>query len=96
MLCLHNRSSRAKLLKTDEADEALKITEKKTNSNTDNFFLKHYLDVGLLRFFFPGNFFPIIYKNNFLKHSDGLVLEEMSLVRFRVQWEPQPHIAQIH
>ena len=79
MLCLHNRSSRAKLLKTDEADEALKITENKTNSNTDNFFLKHYLDVGLLRFFLPGNFFPIIYKNNFLKHSDGLVLEEMSV-----------------
>ena len=70
MLCLHNRSSRAKLLKTDEADEALKITENKTNSNTDNFFLKHYLDVGLPRFFLPGNF---------LKHSDGLVLEEMNV-----------------
>ena len=85
-----------KVTENRRSREALKITEKKTNSNTDNFFLKHYLDVGLLSFFFPGNFFPIIYKNNFLKHSDGLVLEEMSLVRFRVQWEPQPHIAQIH
>ena len=36
------------LLKTDEVDEALNITENKTNSITDIFFLKYYLDLGLL------------------------------------------------
>ena len=46
MLCLHNRSSRAKLLKTEEA---FSVTENKTNSITNIFFLKYYLDLGLLR-----------------------------------------------
>ena len=35
------------LLKTDEADEALNITENKMNSISGIFYLKHYL--GLLR-----------------------------------------------
>ena len=36
------------LLKTDEADEALKITENKTISITYIFLLKYWLDLGLL------------------------------------------------
>ena len=50
LLYLHNRSSRAKLLKTDKTDESHNITENKTNSISDIFFLKYYLDLGLLRF----------------------------------------------
>ena len=40
LLCLHNRSSQAKLLKTDKADEVFNVTKNKTNSITDIFFLK--------------------------------------------------------
>ena len=40
------------LLKTGEADEAHNITENKTNSITDIFFLKYYLDLGLLHLSF--------------------------------------------
>ena len=36
------------LLTTDEADDALNITENKTNSITDIFFLKYCLNLGLL------------------------------------------------
>ena len=52
LLCLHNRSSRAKLLKTEEADKAFNVTRNKTNSITDIFFLKYYSDLGLLRLAF--------------------------------------------
>ena len=38
LLCLYYRSSQAKLLKTDEVDEAFNVTEKKPNSITDFFF----------------------------------------------------------
>ena len=48
LLRLQNRSGRAMLLKTDEVDEALNITENKTNSITEIFFLKYYLELGLL------------------------------------------------
>ena len=48
------------LLQTDEADEALNITENKTNSITDIFLLKYWLDSGLLHLsshkFFPEYF----------------------------------------
>ena len=49
LLCVHNRSSGIELLKTDEADEALNVTENMTNSNTDIFFMLYYLDLALLR-----------------------------------------------
>ena len=49
LLCVHNRSSGVELLKTDEADEALNVTENMTNSNTDIFFMLYYLDLALLR-----------------------------------------------
>ena len=49
LLCLRKRSSRVKLLKTGEADKAFKVTENKTNSVTEIFFLKYYLDLGPLR-----------------------------------------------
>ena len=49
LLCLYNRSSQAKLLKKDEADEVFNLTENKTNFTKDIFFLKYYLDLGLLR-----------------------------------------------
>ena len=39
-LCLRNRNSKPKLLKIDEADEVLSVTENKANSITDIFFLK--------------------------------------------------------
>ena len=48
LLRLHNRGGRAMLLTTDEADDALNITENKTNSITDIFFLKYCLNLGLL------------------------------------------------
>ena len=48
LLCLYNRSSQAKLLQTDEADEVFNIAENKKNSTTDIFFRKNYLDLGLL------------------------------------------------
>ena len=41
--------SKANLLKTDEADETFNVTENKTHSITDVFFLKYYLDLELLR-----------------------------------------------
>ena len=56
LLRLHNRSSRAMLLKTDEAGEALRINENKANSIKENFFLKYCLDLGLLHVS-SGNFF---------------------------------------
>ena len=42
LLRLRNRSGRAMLLKTDDLEEALNITENKTNSVTDIFFQKYY------------------------------------------------------
>ena len=50
LLCLHNRNSRAKLLKTEEADESLNITENKTNYITDISSRSITLDLGLVRF----------------------------------------------
>ena len=51
LLCLYKRSGQVKLLKTDEADEVFNVTENKTNSITDIFFLKYYLDLGLLQLY---------------------------------------------
>ena len=48
LIRLHNRSGRAMLLKTDESDEPLNITESKANFITDIFFLKYCLDLGIL------------------------------------------------
>ena len=70
LLRLHNRSGRAMLLKTDEADEALSITENKMNFITDIFFLKYCLDSSLLHFFVS------ISKRKFPKHSERLVPEK--------------------
>ena len=63
------------LLKTDEADKALNITENKTNSITDIFFLKYCLDLGLLRLS-SWEFFLNITKKDFSKQ---LVLEEINV-----------------
>ena len=41
LLRLRNRSGREMLLKTEEADKALKINENQTNSITDIFFLEY-------------------------------------------------------
>ena len=63
LLCLYNRSSQAKLLETDEADEVFNVAENKTNSITDIFFQKYYLDLGPLQLqsweMFAENFFKI-------------------------------------
>ena len=72
-----------KLLTTGEAYKAFSATENKTNFITDIFFLKYYLDLELLRCL-PGYccllcLFLIISKRNFSKHSERLVLEEMSV-----------------
>ena len=49
LLCLYNRGGQAKSLKTDEADEVFNVTQNQTNSITDIFFLKYYLDLGLMK-----------------------------------------------
>ena len=51
LLCLYKRSGQVKSLKTDEADGISNFTENKTNSITDIFFLKYYLDLGLLQLY---------------------------------------------
>ena len=56
LLCLYSRSIRAKLLKTEEADKAFSLQP--SNSITDNFFLKYYLDLGLLRLSYSWELFP--------------------------------------
>ena len=48
LLRLHNRSGRAMLLKTEEGEEALNITENMKNSITDIFILKYRLDLAVL------------------------------------------------
>ena len=45
---LDNRCGRAIPLKTDKADEVFNVTENKTNSITDIFFLKYRLDLELI------------------------------------------------
>ena len=63
LLCLYNRSSQAKLLETDKADEVFNVAENKTNSITDIFFQKYYLDLVPLQLqsweMFAENFFKI-------------------------------------
>ena len=71
LLCLHNRSSQVKLSKTDEVGKVFNDTENKSNSITDIFFLKYYLDLRLLRLF-SWVFLLNIYKKNFRKHSERL------------------------
>ena len=56
LLCLYKGNGRGKSLKTDEADEIFNVTGNKTNSITDIFFLKYYLDWGYCNCT-PGNFF---------------------------------------
>ena len=51
LLCLYKKSDQVKSLKTDEGDEVFNVTENKTNSITDIFFLKYYLDLGLLQLY---------------------------------------------
>ena len=75
LLRLHNRSGRAMLLKTDKVDEALNITENKTNYITDIFFLKYCLELGLI-ICLPRNFFLNISKKKISKHPDRLVPEK--------------------
>ena len=51
LLCLYNRGNQAKWLETDEADGTFNVAESKTNSITDIFFRKYYLDLGLLQLY---------------------------------------------
>ena len=51
LLFLYNRSSQAKLLETDKADEAFNVAKNKTNSITDIFFWKNYLDLRSLQLY---------------------------------------------
>ena len=78
LLCLHNRSSRAKLLTTEEADEAFNVTENKTNSITDVFFLTFYLGLDYY-VCLSGDVFLTISKKNFSKPTERFVLEEMTV-----------------
>ena len=52
LLCLYDRSSQAKLLKTDEADEVFNVAQNKTISITDILFLKYYFDLEILQLYF--------------------------------------------
>ena len=52
LLCLYDRSSQAKLLKTDEADEVFNVAQNKTVSITDISFLKYYFDLEILQLYF--------------------------------------------
>ena len=51
LLCLYNRSSQAKLLETDEEDKVFNVAENKTNSITDIFFRRYYLDLVSLQLY---------------------------------------------
>ena len=72
LLCLYNRNSSAKLLKTGEADEAFKITEVRK--------YRHFLPGTLLRFgpnaIVLQECFQKISLKIFPKHSERLVLKE--------------------
>ena len=58
LLSLYNRSSQAKLLETDEADEVFNVAENKTNSITDILFqIEVLLRFGATAIVLPGNFF---------------------------------------
>ena len=64
LLCLYKRSGQVKSLKIDEADdEVFNVTENKTNYITDIFFLKYYLDLGLLQLYSRE-----IFSENFLNY----------------------------
>ena len=52
LLCLYDRSSQAKLLKTGEADEVFNVAQNKTISITDILFLKYYFDFEILQLYF--------------------------------------------
>ena len=72
VLCLHNRSSQPSLLKIDKVEEVVNVAENKTKSITDIFFLKYYLDLGLLRLYSREFFFWLnITKNKFLNTLNG-------------------------
>ena len=77
LLCLYKRSGQVKSLKTDEADEVFNVTENKTNSITDIFFLKYYLDLGLLQLYSEETFSEI-FLNFFSKTLWTVGLEERS------------------
>ena len=62
LFCLYNRSSQAKLLETDEADEVFNVAENKTNSITDIFLRNYCLDLGPLQLYSWE-----IFSENFLK-----------------------------
>ena len=92
LLCLYNRSSQAKLLKTDEVDEAFNVTENKTNSITDFFFWKYYLDLELLYPWKTSS--EIKKKKKFLNTLRGCSRRKESSVRFRLPWEEQLCVAE--
>ena len=70
LLCLYNRISQAKLLKTDEADEVFNVAENKTNSIINIFFLKNYFELGYCNGT-TGNIFLKISLKNFLNTLHG-------------------------
>ena len=69
-LCLHNRSSQANILKTDEEDQVFNVAENKTNSIADILFqIEVLLRFGATAIVLPGNFFLKISLKHFPKHS---------------------------
>ena len=78
LLCLYKRSGQVKSLKIDEADdEVFNVTENKTNYITDIFFLKYYLDLGLLQLY-SREIFSENFLNYFSKTLWTVGLEERS------------------
>ena len=71
LLSVYSKSSQVKLLNTDEAQKALNVTENKINFITEIFFLKYYLDLGLLRLSSWEFFFQIFLKGDFLNNPNG-------------------------
>ena len=72
LLCLYNRSSQAKLLETDEADEVFNVAENKTNSITDIFLRNYCLDLAPLQLY-SWEIFSEGFLKNFPKHTARLV-----------------------
>ena len=93
-LCLYNRSSQAKFLKTDEVDVAFNVTENKINSITDFFFWKYYLHLELLPLYSWKTFSQNFFKKNFLNTLRGSSRRKERSVRFRLPSEQQLCIAE--
>ena len=61
LLYLHNRSSQAKLLKADKADEVFNVTEETDKCHHRHFLPEIVLSFGVTAIVLLGNFFLIFY-----------------------------------